>query len=334
MRLTSISAIIISACVILTSSCTNRSDNASIPEAVTVVPMQDALYSASLLDSVSAVSMLDSVISAYPDETAAILTVMGYDSVSAEAMYNLSQTRAVEIFAPAAKELAPANASISADLTNIFASASDNGLDLGNYRFATTVWGKPQSILFCDSLMLIALNHYLGADYEGYSGMDSYRRAVKTPEALPYDIAEALIATAMPYQATVDASTVNRIMYEGALTEAKMRLVAEADPAQALGYTADQYASLLKNEKWIWDKMVSEGMVFDHDPATVLRLISPAPACPIISPECLGRVGRFIGYRIVRSYFDKHPDAKLSDILSPEFYGIANPLTITGYKPR
>ena len=296
--------------------------------------MQEALYATGLADSASAVTMLDSVISAYPTEVAANLSVMGYDSVSAEALYNLSRTRAAVIFAPDANRLAPSNASISAALANILAAASANGLELGNYSFATTVWGKPQSILFCDSVMLIALNHYLGADYEGYSGMDAYRRAVKTPEAMPYDIAEALVATAMPYNAPSDAPAINRMVYEGALTEAKMRLVAGADPAKALGYTAEQYASLLKNEKWIWDKMVSEGMVFDHDPLTVGRLISPAPACPIISPECPGRVGRFIGYRIVRSYLDNHPEATLSDILSPDFYGIANPLIDTGYKPQ
>ncbi len=334
MRISYLSAIIILVCAMFAVSCKNQSGNDAHRASVVVAPLQETLYTASQLDSTTAVSMLDSVIAAYPFEITAAMKVMGYDSVSVKNIYELAHTPAVEIFAPAAIELAPDNASISSNVANILTAADDNGVDLTNYRFATTVWGKPQSILFCDSVMIIGLNHYLGADYDGYRGMDEYRRASKTPEALPYDMAEALVATTLPYIATDDASTINRMIYEGTLTEAKMRLVADADPASALGYTSEQYQSLLENEKWIWNKMITEGMVFDHDPTTALRLVSPAPVCSMISPECPGRVGRFIGYRIVRAYLDSHPETKLSELLSPDFYGVANPLIIIGYKPQ
>ena len=74
-------------------------------------------------------------------------------------------------------------------------------------------------------------------------------------------------------------------------------------------------------------------MVFDKSEATVERLLYPAPFTNVLSGETPGRAGRYIGYKIVRSYVDGHRDTKLSDLLSPAFYGKVNPLTYIHYNP-
>ena len=81
----------------------------------------------------------------------------------------------------------------------VLARTRNAGLELPRRRYASVVWGKPQSIIFVDSVMLIALNHYLGAEYEGYSHFPLYSRLVKEPAIMPFDISEALIATAYPF---------------------------------------------------------------------------------------------------------------------------------------
>lgn len=333
MRFKSELSAILAICGQTMTSCSGNSGSSSQAVDVTLVPLHEIVYEISRTDSASAIQFADSCIRNYDAETLALLTVAGYDSLSSEALMEFASSPAVKVFSPATDSLAPDYRFIADALSYTESAAVDEGLELGNHSYATVIWGKLQSVIFCDSVMLIGLNHYLGESYPGYDAMESYRRKAKEPVFLPYDLAEALVATAMPYQASENAATINRLVYEGALTEAKMRLVENADPALALGYSPEEYATLLENEKWIWDKMISSGIVFDHDPSAASRLVAPAPYCSLISTSCPGRAGRFIGYRIIRSYLDRHPDTKLSDILSTDFYNITNPLTVMAYRP-
>lgn len=320
-------------CGLAMISCRGNAERMSPTADVSLAPLHEIVYDISGADSASARLLADSCIRNYPAETSALMAVVGYDSLSAEALMEFASTPAVKIFSPPTDSLAPDTRSVGDMLSYAVNAAAAEGLDLGNHSYATVVWGKLRSVIFCDSVVLIALNHYLGENYPGYKAMESYLRKTKTPASLPYDLAESLVATAMPYRPTDNSATINRLIYEGVMTEAKMRFVENANPALALGYTDEEYSALLANEKWIWDKMVSSGMLFDHDPSVVSKLISPAPSSTLISQSCPGRAGRFVGYKIVRAYLDGYPDAKLSDMLSPEFYNLANPLTVMTYRP-
>lgn len=321
-------------CGLAMISCRGNAERMSPTADVSLAPLHEIVYDISGADIASARLLADSCIRNYPAETSALIAVVGYDSLSAEALVEFASTPAVKIFSPPTDSLAPDTRSVGDMLSYAVNAAAAEGLELGNHSYATVVWGKLQSVIFCDSTVLIGLNHYLGEAYPGYSSMEKYIRKTKSPAFLPYDLAESLVATAMPYQSSDNAATINSLVYEGALTEAKMRLVKDSSPALALGYSQDEFDALMQNEKWIWDKMVSSGMVFDHDPSVASRLIAPAPYCGIISASCPGRAGRFIGYRIVQSYIAEHPEAKLSDLLSPSFYNMSNPLSVTAYRPH
>lgn len=327
-------SVISALCGLALLSCSGHSGRTCCGEDIKLVPLHNIIYTISRSDSVAAVALSDSCIRRYPAETADLLAVYGYDSLSVDNLRKYAASPAVNVFSPATDSLAPSNDCILQLLSYTLSAASQEGLDLGKHSYATVVWGKLQSVIFCDSTMLIGLNHYLGEAYPGYSSMEKYIRKTKSPAFLPYDLAESLVATAMPYLSSDRAATINRLVYEGALTEAKMRLVKDSSPVLALGYSQDEFDALMQNEKWIWDKMVSSGMVFDHDPSVASRLIAPAPYCGIISASCPGRAGRFIGYRIVQSYIAEHPEAKLSDLLSPSFYNMSNPLSVTAYRPH
>ena len=101
--------------------------------------------------------------------------------------------------------------------------------------------------------MLIALNHYLGADYPGYFHWPAYMRAHKTPAALPCDIAGGPSRprpTPMRPRGA-DATLASRLLYEGAPAHAKT-LLTGCTPAQALGYTDDAYRQRLADEAMLW----------------------------------------------------------------------------------
>ncbi len=240
---------------------------------------------------------------------------MGYDSISPELLQWWSTGSAVKIFQPDVDSVYSDIMPLQKQLASIMASARKNGLDLPAMKFYSIVWGKPQPLLREDNVMLIALNHYLGEDYPGYSHWESYRRTGKTPEMLPYDVAAALAATQQPMSETSAPALIDWLLYEGALVEARMRLVDDADLATALGYTPDQLRWCESNYDDMMREIASRRMLYDTDPVLIDRMLAPAPASPLLANQAPGRVGRYIGYRLVRDYIKKHPSASLSDLL-------------------
>lgn len=311
-------------------SCANRQQ----PYApVHVAPFAEIAIEATHLPDNEVASYVEHSIKCNEDEFDAMLKVLGLDSAYNHAANMWIASPATKVFAPAVDSLGIKTEDIAQMLGTILGKSDRLGLDINQKGYATTIWGKPQSIIFCDSIMLIALNHYLGEDYEGYSSFDAYRRAVKKPQILPYDIAESLVATKYPYEASENQKVINRLVYEGILTHAKMELVGDANLAEALGYDDRQLQWLEDNEEKIWNKLVSTKTIFDTSEAVADRLVMPAPSCPSISPDAPGRTGRFIGYKIVKSYLAANKGISISDLLRNGFYKEANPLGSAMYSP-
>lgn len=252
------------------------------------------------------------------------------DSVMAE----LSSRDYVRVFTPDVKARFLSDDSI-AHVAGLLNRALHDKYPAAEYgRLFAIVTPYRQSIVAADSLRFIALNHYLGADYPGYAGLGGYERLLKTPRHLPYDLAEASIAVAYPYEGGETPTALRRMLYEGALVNAVMETVPDADLAETLGYSGDQLAWVETNERNLWERLVSRQLLYSTSELDAMRLVVPAPVTSVLHPDAPGRVGRYIGYRILRSYLDHAGGVTPEETLFPDFYGRAeNVLIESEYVP-
>lgn len=244
-------------------------------------------------------------------------------------------SRAVEAFAPEALSIFPDLTSLRDTLGMMLHNAAANGLVLPRRHYATVVWSDRKSIVINEPYVFIGLNHYLGSEHPAYSGWPEYVRATKTPKMLPYDLAEALIANAYPYDsiAAKQRTILSRLLYEGALAYAKMQVVPDASEALVLNYNEPTLVDIQSNEVLIWKHLIEGKMLYSTDAALMDKLFAPAPHTYLISPEAPGRVARFIGLEIVKNYLTKYPQTTLNQLLSPGFFGAINTLEKAGYSP-
>lgn len=264
----------------------------------------------------------------------AYLNVLGCDHISDSVMLSVSQSEPVKVFTPDVERIIATLDSLEMQLGYTVGAARHRGLELNIRDYAAVVWGRPQSVVFVDSTMLIALNHYLGRDYAGYAGMPSYRINSKTTQNLPYDLAESLIAHAYPFESGEAPTLLSHLLYDGALTAAKLELVDGATPAGAMGLSAEQLKWFDDNEANVWRVLVTDKLLYDTSGFKIDRIMLPAPTTDLVSPNAPGRAGRYVGYRIVQAYRKRHPDVTLPQLLSPTFYNGENTLKESGYNPR
>ncbi|MCH5346489.1 MAG: hypothetical protein J1E63_05230 [Muribaculaceae bacterium] len=303
----------------------------NVPKAE-IAPLYKQIEAFDLMPDTTRVAFIDS----NREALEALSVIYNEDLTDSPTLRSLSQRPSTVIFSQAVDSLLPAATvdSVEIALGLAFANMNRELPQIPIPRLYGIIYPvKDRWILTVDDIMFIGLNHFLGAEFDGYNSMYNYQRLGKTPRRLPYNVIEALVATAYPFQPGEQNTALTRMVYNGALTMAMQKIVDKASLAETLNMTDDQLRWADENEKQIWQKMVADQMIFSTDPAIGDRLTLPAPNTPIIHPDAPGRIGTYIGYRIVASYLKNNPEATLEQVLSPEFYASPGVLATAGYNP-
>lgn len=246
---------------------------------------------------------------------------------------SLSHTAAFTMFGPEVEKAYPSTSDIEKRLGALNANMRRLTPALPSYSYYGIISPYRQQVMLVDSVVYVALNHYLGATHDAYSTMPEYARFTKTAEYIPLDIAEAVLSVEYPFKVESAPTAIQYFIYEGALLKAVSALTGINDTATLMGWTPAQLDKAQTLEAEAWRKMATDNIIYSTDMALAQRLCAPSPASQPLSAEIPGRFGRYVGYRIVNSYLEKNPDTALTDILSPQFYN--NPLTLinSGYAP-
>lgn len=297
---------------IIMASCTKV-----VTKPTPVIPLYKSLEEYSGMTS----SQRDSVIKV---DSLPLSVMFGYLGISEHPdnaiLERWSKSDVVKVFTPAVDSVFHNLDDIEMKLAHILESCNHDSLDIPHRHYAAVVWGNMRSIVMSDSCMLIALNHYLGKDFPGYSHLPEYMRATKNAEQIPFDICEALIANRYPYKHNEESTVLSRMLYEGAVIVAKTRLLPYSDPAKCMGYTDEQLTWLSNNRANIWKKLVAGNLLYSTSKADVESIVCPAPYTLPLGSDSPPRAGRYIGYTIVMSYLQNNSVTKLPQLLSPAFY--------------
>lgn len=203
-----------------------------------------------------------------------------------------------------------------------------------NYSVYAVVSPFGKSVMTVDSVILIALNHYLGEDYQGYEGFPEAVRRLKTPGRIVYDVTEAVINARCPYAYAEDVNryAVSRIAYDGALALAVEELVAGADDASVMGWREEDLRKAQKELAVYWNDLLRRDLLYSSDPLDAARMLDATGNSMSVISDCPPRIGRWIGMGIGRAWLDSHPGATVSDLLKPSYYLNPSIMQDSGYR--
>lgn len=79
--------------------------------------------------------------------------------------------------------------------------------------------------------------------------------------------------------------------------------------------TGEQMDWLLNNELEIWAYFLQEDLLYSSEWQDIRKFVEYSPHSPGMPPEAPGRTANFTGWRIVRAYMQRHPQASMQDLI-------------------
>lgn len=181
-------------------------------------------------------------------------------------------------------------------------------------RIQTVVTGIANDLYMSDSLIVIGLDFYLGMkgkylpkDVPGYI-LNRYQKAYMVPQIMMmysnyYNKTNYLDKTAL-----ADMVHYGKVMYM-----AKNLMPCTPD-SLFTGYTAFETTDIDEHEPVIWASLLENEVLFETDAFIKDKFISERPKTVEVGENCPGRIGRWVGWRIVQKYADE-TDASVPDVM-------------------
>ncbi len=158
-------------------------------------------------------------------------------------------------------------------------------------------------VIYTDSLLLLALDNYLGPSHHFYYDIAVYQAKNLKKENIVVDVALDFSQKqiAPPHSFTF----MEAMIYEGKKRYLSEQLLSLKPTSLILGYTEDEYAFAKENEVNVWEYFVSKELLFSTDRKLLSRFLRPAPFSKFyleLDNETPGQLGVYIGYKIVSAY--------------------------------
>lgn len=146
------------------------------------------------------------------------------------------------------------------------------------------------------------------------------------PYAVNYYFSEAFIKTDLS-----DHSLLAEMIYWGKKYYFTQQIIPDIEERLIYGYNAEQVTAITANEKYIWDHFVNNQLFYKNDPSIIEDYIGERPKVVEVSDNCPGRVGRWLGYKLVSSYMEKN-DVSLTELMNES--DTQKIFTQSKYKPK
>jgi hypothetical protein len=188
-------------------------------------------------------------------------------------------------------------------------------------------------VQLADSVMIIALDTYLGTDFKPYlsDGVSLYKAQRMTPDHIVPDCMRSVLDKIAP--ASMSTNTfLDQIVDSGKRLYLLDAFMPDIAGNLKIDYTPEQFSWISKNESHVWSAIIENRMLYSSDGQTLRVFLADGPFTTSFGKESPPRLGEWIGWQIVKSYMNNHPEITLKQLLLKN--DAQEILTQSGYKPE
>ena len=178
------------------------------------------------------------------------------------------------------------------------------------------VSGFQTPIYFGDDLIGVGGDMYLGSDYEYYNRVVyDYQKQTMRKECIPVDVVSAFLFRTLPYT-SAKSRLLDQMLYRGKVMYLTSRIFDTLPGYEVMGWTKEQWEWCVRNEQAIWHLVMDKRDLFKTESLILTGYLNDGPFTSEVSQDAPGRLGIWLGWRIVESYMENNKDVTLQELMA------------------
>jgi hypothetical protein len=190
-----------------------------------------------------------------------------------------------------------------------------------------------QPVIFGDSILIIALDMYLGENYSLYNayGLPQFHQKYMNRDYIVRDCAMAM-AEYYCYNDMKGANCLDYMLYNGKKLCFADALLPETPDSVKIRYSTAQLAWCYDNEAKMWAYFVDNKILYNTDQHLIMKFFSIGPFTTAFTRESPPRTGSWMGWRIAREYLKNNSSVDIAHFIKEN--DSQKILSLSKYKPK
>ena len=176
--------------------------------------------------------------------------------------------------------------------------------------------GFQMPVYFGEDLIGVGADMYLGSDYEYYNRVVyDYQKQTMRKECIPVDVVSAYLFRTLPYTSKQNRLQ-DQMLYRGKIMYLTAQIFDELPEYEVMGWTKEQWDWCVRNEEPIWHLVMDKRDLFKTESLVISSYLNDGPFTSEVSQDAPGRLGIWIGWRIVASYMEHNKEVSLQELMA------------------
>lgn len=200
-------------------------------------------------------------------------------------------------------------------------------------KVAFIISGFNYAVVASDSVLGLSLDMFLGRNFNYYTLLNYplYKKRLMTPQQVSSQALFSWVKTEFePAEPPIDL--LGEMVEAGKVIYLMNHLLPNAEDSLLLGYSSTQMNWCKQHEFEIWSTFVDKKMLFSTNNSNNQKYVNDAPFSPGFSEESPGKIGYFVGHKIVASYMEANPKVSLRELMEQHDTHLI--LNRSKYKPK
>ena len=181
-------------------------------------------------------------------------------------------------------------------------------------KIKTIITGLNNDLYVSDSLIVIGLDFFLGPKGTYIPNIPNYVLKRYQKQYL-VSIVVSLISQKYNQVNMLDKSLLAEMLYYGKSYEFVKTMMPCTNDTIVLCYDKQEVIDCDIYESVIWANFVQNNLLFKTDHFTVNKFVGESPKTYEIGDKCPGRIGRWVGWRIIQKYRKENEAVKIQDLM-------------------